>query len=101
MIELEDVTSRTVAHTSGIERSGNFGGIALYNFSIVIDTTSSFELGKEFRKKLEARFNLPINYLFLTHTHSDHRNGLKAFTDVPLIASDNCIKNMPNGGIKL
>lgn len=101
MIELETVTSRTVAHTSsplspsGIKRSGNFGGIALDNFLIAVDATSTFELGKEFRKKLEARFDLPVNYLFLTHTHTDHRNGLKAFNDIPLIASENCIKNMP------
>ncbi|MFX0183488.1 MAG: MBL fold metallo-hydrolase [Candidatus Hodarchaeota archaeon] len=95
MIELEAVTSRTVAYTSGIKRSGNFGGIALNNFSIAIDATSSLELGKEFRNKLEVRFDLPVNYLFLTHTHTDHRNGLKAFNDIPLIASENSIKNMP------
>lgn len=95
MIELEEITSRTVAHTSGIKRSANFGGIALNNFTIAIDATSSFELGKEFRKKLENKFNLPIKYLFLTHTHTDHRNGLKAFQDIPLIASEFCIRNMP------
>ena len=101
MIELEAVTSRTVAHTSSpnspssIKRSGNFGGIALNNFSIAIDATSNFELGKTFRQKFEDEFDLPVNYLFLTHTHTDHRNGLKAFNDVPLIASVNCIKNMP------
>jgi glyoxylase-like metal-dependent hydrolase (beta-lactamase superfamily II) len=94
MIELETVTSRTVAHTSGIKRSGNFGGIALNNFSIAIDATSTIDLGKDFRKQLEAKFDIPVNYLFLTHTHTDHRNGLKAFNDVPLIASENCIKNM-------
>ncbi|MFX0051001.1 MAG: MBL fold metallo-hydrolase [Candidatus Hodarchaeota archaeon] len=95
MIKLEAVTSRTVAHTSGIKRSGNFGGIALNNFSIAIDATSTVDLGKAFRKQLEAKFDLPVNYLFLTHTHTDHRNGLKAFNDIPLIASENCIKNMP------
>lgn len=95
MVELETVTSRTVAHTSGIKRSGNFGGITLNNFSVAIDATSNLDLGKAFRKQLEAKFDLPVKYLFLTHTHSDHRNGLNAFNDIPLIASENCVKNMP------
>ncbi len=95
MIELEAVTSRTIACTSGIKRSGNFGGIALQTFVIAIDATSSLDLSRQFRKQLEETFNLPVKYLFLTHTHSDHRNGLQAFKDVPLVASKNCIQNMP------
>ncbi|MFX1253866.1 MAG: MBL fold metallo-hydrolase [Promethearchaeota archaeon] len=97
MVKLESVTTHTVADTSllKINRSANVGGISLENYSIAIDSSSAYETGKAFRQQLEAFFNLPVRYLFLTHTHTDHRNGLNAFKDVTLIANQKCIKNMP------
>jgi glyoxylase-like metal-dependent hydrolase (beta-lactamase superfamily II) len=89
------VSPNSVANTSGIKRSGNFGGIALNNFVIGIDSGQSFEIGKVFRRKLEEFYNLPVRYFVLTHTHTDHRNGMDAFNDVPIILSKKTIANMP------
>ena len=71
------------------------GGISFGNYLIAIETGSTLEVGNEFRKKLESHFSLPVKYLFLTHIHSDHRNGIEAFNDTTLIASKLCAENMP------
>jgi glyoxylase-like metal-dependent hydrolase (beta-lactamase superfamily II) len=97
MVNLESFTEHVAVATmidSGT-RSCVLGGIALENFSIAVETGSTLEVGKEFRKKLESHFNLPVKYLFLTHTHADHRNGINEFNDTTLIVSKKCMENMP------
>ncbi|MFW9852822.1 MAG: MBL fold metallo-hydrolase [Candidatus Thorarchaeota archaeon] len=97
MVKLESITEHVAVDTmidSGT-RSCVLGGIALENFSIAIESGDSLEVGNGLRKELESYFKLPVKYLFLTHTHSDHRNGKDAFNDATLIASKQCIENMP------
>ena len=53
--ELESITPHTVANTTG-EGRGNAGGIALRNFSIVIDSTMYVKTAEIFRKNLEKHF---------------------------------------------
>ncbi|MCG3225393.1 MAG: MBL fold metallo-hydrolase [Candidatus Heimdallarchaeota archaeon] len=97
MVKLESITKNVVVGTmidSGT-RSCVLGGITLENFSIAIESGDSLEVGKGLRKELESYFNQPVKYLFLTHAHSDHRKGMGAFDDITLIASQQCIENMP------
>ncbi|MFX1251666.1 MAG: MBL fold metallo-hydrolase [Promethearchaeota archaeon] len=96
MLNLELITPHTVVDTKSITtyRSANVGGIALDNFVVAIDSGQA-EIGNSLRKDLENYFNLPIKYLFLTHVHTDHRNGLNSFKDVTLVASRKTIENMP------
>ncbi|MHA1954708.1 MAG: MBL fold metallo-hydrolase [Candidatus Heimdallarchaeaceae archaeon] len=97
MVKLETITQQVVVDTTtqSSTRSCVLGGIALDSFSIAIDSGDSIEVGVGLRKELETHFNLPVKYLFLTHTHNDHRGGKDAFTDLTLIASKQCIENMP------
>ncbi len=96
MVKLEVLTPHTVVDTTSVraDRAGNVGGIALDNFVIVIDCGRA-KTGKVPRLQLDAFFDLPVKYLFLTHTHTDHRNGLNAFKDITVIASQKAINNMP------
>lgn len=71
------------------------GGISLENYSVAIESGNSLEVGIELRQELESFFKIPVKYLFLTHTHTDHRKGREAFNDTTLIASQKCIENMP------
>lgn len=91
----ENVSINSVANTTGIDRSGNFGGIALGDFSVAIDCGRSIIVGSEFKQQLEKYFQLPVKYLILTHTHSDHRNGIDAFTENEIILSTKCYQNLP------
>jgi glyoxylase-like metal-dependent hydrolase (beta-lactamase superfamily II) len=97
MFNLESTTESVVVDNmiESRTRSCVLSGIAIENFSIAIESGSTLEVGEGWRKELEAHFDLPIKYLFLTHTHSDHRNGIGAFTDTTLIASQRCMNNMP------
>ncbi len=83
----------TTLHT--VDRSANVGGISLEQFSIAIDSGQRYDTAKTFRRQLETFFDLPVKYLFLTHTHTDHRKGLMAFKDVTIITSQKAVKNMP------
>ena len=78
-----------------MSRSCVLGGISLDNYSVAIDSGNSLEVGIRLRHKLESFFELPVKYLFLTHTHNDHRGGREAFKDTTLITSRKCIENMP------
>lgn len=71
------------------------GGISLENYSIAVESGDSLTVGMRLRQELESFFKIPVKYLFLTHTHTDHRKGREAFKDTTLIASKKCIENMP------
>lgn len=97
MIKLEPITDHVSADVTIQKRyrASVIGAISLDKYSIAVDSGNSIEMGKEFRKEIEAHFKIPVNYLFLTHVHPDHRNGMEAFTEDTLIVSENCKKNMP------
>ncbi len=76
-------------------RSSVLGAIALGENLLVIDSGNTLEDGQEIRKYLEGNLNLPVKYLFLTHTHSDHRGGMDAFTDTTIIMSQKTKENLP------
>jgi len=97
MSKLERISDHVVIdkETQYESRSCILGGISLSKYSIAIDSGDSLKVGIGLRKELEACFKMPVKYLFLTHTHNDHRNGREAFKDLTLIASQKCIDNMP------
>ncbi|MGY5876203.1 MAG: MBL fold metallo-hydrolase [Candidatus Thorarchaeota archaeon] len=86
MVELEILTDHVAAITTGWS-GGNVGGISLQDYCIAVDTTRNYERGIEFRKSLEAHFDMPVKYVLLTHHHSDHANGLNAFHNAKIISS--------------
>jgi glyoxylase-like metal-dependent hydrolase (beta-lactamase superfamily II) len=81
--------------TQRTSRSCVLAGISLETCSIAIETGCSLEVGTSLRKELENHFKIPVKYLFLTHTHNDHRDGREAFLDATLILSNDCLENMP------
>lgn len=97
--ELDEITSHTVANTTGIGR-GNVGAVSLRNFTIAIDSTIYAKTAYLFRQNLEKYYNLPIKFLIFTHYHADHIFGIGAFRDVLKISSEQMIKNMESESIK-
>ncbi len=97
MSKLEEISEHVAVDikTQYGSRSCVLGGISLGKYSIAIDSGDSLEVGTALHKELEKHFKIPVQYLFLTHTHNDHRNGREAFKDLTLIASQKCIHNMP------
>ena len=97
MENLEPISDHVVVDTSTqrVSRSCVLGGISLGNYAVAIDSGDSIEVGASLRKGLEAHFNVPVKYLFFTHTHNDHRNGREAFTDSTFLMSQRCRDNMP------
>lgn len=91
--ELESITPHTVANTTG-EGRGNAGGIALKNFSIVIDSTMYVKTAEVFRKNLENHFGIPAKFLVITHYHGDHIFGIKSFKDLCVLSSEMTSKIM-------
>ena len=85
-MDLEIVTPRTVVSNSDLTYS-NIGGIALRNYSIVIDTSIYGKTGALFRKELEKHFNLLPKYLIYTHYHGDHVFGGRPFKDLIPVSS--------------
>ncbi|RUM32173.1 MAG: MBL fold metallo-hydrolase [Aquifex sp.] len=49
---------------------------------IVIDALSSYKLGKEIIETIKAITDKPIRFLVITHYHTDHFYGIKAFREV-------------------
>ena len=41
---------------------------------------------------LEKKYNLPVKYLFITHSHSDHYFGVTSFKDVEIFGSNSLIE---------
>ncbi len=65
----------------------NAGATVLRNFIVVIDPTYYPRTGRLLREKLEAHFDLPVKFLFLTHYHANHVFGAKAFKDITIFTS--------------
>ncbi|MGC9781016.1 MAG: MBL fold metallo-hydrolase [Candidatus Heimdallarchaeota archaeon] len=97
MVKLEKISDHIVidTETQSMSRSSIIGGISLGKYSIAIESGSTLEIGMDLKLKLRDFFNLPVKYLFLTHTHNDHRGGMDAFSDETLIMSEKCKENMP------
>ena len=97
MVKLETITEHVAIDidTQSKSRSCIIGGVSLGKYSIAIDSGDSVEVGTRLRQELEKHFKVPLKYLFLTHTHNDHRDGRDAFNDLTLIASQKCIETMP------
>ena len=97
MVKLDAISEHVVVDTSTqrTSRSCVLGGISLGEYSIAIESGHALEVGLALRKELEATFKIPTKYLFLSHTHNDHRDGRGAFNDTILIASQRCLDNMP------
>ncbi len=55
---------------------------------VFIDTGILLDKVKQFRQDMEKKFKKKTKQLIITHAHQDHFFGMKAFFDVPIIASD-------------
>ncbi|MHA1365429.1 MAG: MBL fold metallo-hydrolase [Candidatus Heimdallarchaeota archaeon] len=97
-MNIESITPHVSADisTQKIKRVSLLGAISLEKYAIAIDCGNNGEIGVEFRKALEKHFDLPVKYLFLTHSHKDHRGGMEAFQDnCTLLMSEKAKGNMP------
>ncbi len=96
-MNLEKITTHTAIdiEIQSTTRSCIIGGVSLGNYAVAIDSGDSLEVGTKLRRDMEKHFQVPVKYLFLTHTHGDHRNGKDAFNDLTLIASKKCMQTMP------
>jgi glyoxylase-like metal-dependent hydrolase (beta-lactamase superfamily II) len=90
--ELKEVSTHAVFANYKDYFDLNAGAIILHNFILVIDTLVYPRQAKEFRTKLEKKYNLPVKYLFITHSHSDHYFGVASFKDVEIFGSNNLIE---------
>ncbi len=93
-VELKEVTPHTIIVNFKDYFDLNAGAIILSNFIIVIDTLMYPRQAKQFREKLEKKYNLPVKYVFITHYHADHLFGVVSFKDVEIFGSSNLIESM-------
>ncbi len=91
---IDEITLRTIVATYEDYFSVTAGAIALDDFIIVIDTLIYPRQAKKFREHAEAKFGLPVKYLFITHFHGDHHYGSAIFKDVEIFSSDATIERM-------
>ena len=68
--------------------SVNLGLIVGAHRTLLIDTGSSPEQGREIRDSVTAVTDRPLAAVVVTHWHYDHALGLAAFGDVPRIAHE-------------
>jgi len=68
--------------------SVNLGLIVGAHRTLLIDTGSSPEQGREIRDSVTAVTDRPLAAVVVTHWHYDHAFGLAAFGDVPRIAHE-------------
>lgn len=68
---------------------------------VVIDTGSSYEIGKMILRKIKSITSKPITHIFTTHFHGDHWFAnhalVEAYPDVRTIAHPNLITLLNNG----
>jgi cyclase len=93
-IEFKEVTPHTILINFKDYFEVNAGAIILNNFIIVIDALMYPIQAKQFREKLETKYNLPVKYLFITHYHADHLFGIAAFKDIEIFGSSLLIENL-------
>ncbi|MHA2602862.1 MAG: MBL fold metallo-hydrolase [Candidatus Thorarchaeota archaeon SMTZ1-83] len=91
---VEEVSPRAVAANYESYFGVKAGAVALYDFIVVIDTLLYPRQAKKLREELEAKYELPVKYLFITHFHGDHHYGAAAFKDVEVFGSNALIDNM-------
>lgn len=99
-VNLKQITKNTVLGKTIIDgkRNSNAGAIALGDYLIAIDPSSTAESAPIFRKAIEEHFKLPIKYLLVTHYHNDHTKGIHAFKDTIVIGSRSLYKKMKSDG---
>ncbi len=60
--------------------------------SLMIECGRNINDASEIRRNAESLFNNKIEYVVLTHFHSDHTHSLPLFSDCQIIASDQLVK---------
>lgn len=95
-VNLKQITKRTVIGETFIDgrKNANAAAIALGDYLIAIDPSATAESAPIFRKAIEEHFNLPTKYLLVTHYHSDHTDGIRAFNDTIIIGSKELYNQM-------
>lgn len=85
--QIIEVNDRIVLHrfVGTPFNEGNIICISMENGLIFIDSGRIIDVAKEFRDKMENKFQKKAILLILTHTHGDHIFGMQAFADVPII----------------
>ncbi|NHJ46630.1 MAG: MBL fold metallo-hydrolase [Asgard group archaeon] len=68
--------------------------IALPEELIFIDAGIYVDLAREFRLKMESKFDRKTTHLLLTHSDWDHIFGMEAFEDVTIVASEKSIMKL-------
>ncbi|NHK32139.1 MAG: MBL fold metallo-hydrolase [Asgard group archaeon] len=99
--KVEAITKKTAIGKTIINgrKNSNAGAIAVGDYVIAIDPSSSAESAPVFRKGLEDHFKLPIKYLHVTHYHGDHTKGIHAFQDTIVIGAKQLYDQMKKDGI--
>ena len=82
----------------------NPGFVITSNGVVVIDTGSSYEIGKMILRKIRGVTSKPITHIFTTHFHGDHwfanQALVEAYPDVKTIANPKLISILKGGGDK-
>lgn len=73
---------------------GNVTCIELDDRLVFVDAGRVAKPIKEFRSKMEERFDKVTSLLLLTHTHGDHYFGIDAFSDVPIITTSKGVESI-------
>ncbi|MBN2231058.1 MAG: MBL fold metallo-hydrolase [Candidatus Thorarchaeota archaeon] len=87
LVELNDLTPRVVVARDREFFNVNAAGVALEKFIVVVDSFLFPIHSRQLREYVETKFNLPIKYVFLTHSDGDHVFGVDSFNGADIIAS--------------
>ena len=94
MSNCRNITNQAIVLTPQ-EDTLNMAGMVLRNYCLGIDCGRTLEHGNLLHNLLREHFSVPIKFLVLTHSHTDHRGGIMAFKDTTLVASEETVKLMP------
>jgi glyoxylase-like metal-dependent hydrolase (beta-lactamase superfamily II) len=75
---------------------GNCGIIDIRDHTLILDTSESTKSAHELRQTAERLTGRPPSILVISHAHPDHTFGMKAFSDVPIIASTPILSIRPS-----